>query len=128
MIHKFKMHGSNIVLDVNSNSVHLVDDIAYDILDYMDKPDDVVVSELLGKYTGVDIRETLAELRQLKAEGQLFSEDFMEEYLTEQGGFIDVRPGVKELCLHIAHDCNLRCRYCFASTGDFGTARTIIHA
>ena len=128
MIHKFKMHGSNIVLDVNSNSVHLVDDIAYDILDYMDKPDDVVVSELLGKYTGVDIRETLAELRQLKAEGQLFSEDFMEEYLTEQGGFIDAKPVVKALCLHIAHDCNLRCRYCFASTGDFGTARTIMPA
>ncbi len=128
MIHKFKMHGSNIVLDVNSNAVHLVDDIAYDIIDYMDKPDDVVVSELLGRYTGGVIRETLAELRQLKAEGQLFSEDFMEEYLTEQGGFIDAKPVVKALCLHIAHDCNLRCRYCFASTGDFGTARTIMPA
>lgn len=126
MIHKFRMHGSNIVLDVNSGTVHMVDDVAYDILDHMDKPDDEIINVLSGKYNSGEVAETLAELKQLKAEGQLFSEDFMEDYLAEHGTLSHSQPVVKALCLHIAHDCNLRCRYCFASTGDFGTQRTLM--
>ena len=128
MIHKFRMHASNIVLDVNSGAVHIVDDIAYDILDYMDKPDDEIISVLSEKYSTSEVIEALAELKQLKAEGQLFSEDFVEEYLAGYDAFNNSRSVVKALCLHIAHDCNLRCRYCFASTGDFGTRRTLMPA
>ena len=125
MIHKFRMHGTNIVLDVNSCAVHVVDDIAYEMIDKLEKPDDSILEEFSAKY-GSEAAETLSELRELQRAGQLFSEDVFEDYLAENPVFTVGEPVVKALCLHVAHDCNLRCRYCFASTGDFGTGRSLM--
>lgn len=126
MIHKYRMHGTNIVLDVNSGTVHVVDDLAYEILDDLDKPDEEIIKKLSGRYPAGETGEALAELRALQDAGQLMSEDIFEEYLAGNPVFSEREPIVKALCLHIAHDCNLRCRYCFASTGDFGTGRSLM--
>ena len=121
MIHKFRMHGTNIVLDVNSGAVHVVDDLAYEMIDELDKPDEAIVEKFSAKYGAEEAAEALSELRGLEREGQLYSQDALESYLAEKPVFGEGEPIVKALCLHVAHDCNLRCRYCFASTGDFGT-------
>lgn len=126
MIHKFKMHNLNIVLDVNSGSVHSMDDLSYDLLDCIDWDEEEIINKFSKDYSREDILDALSEIKQLKQSGQLFSEDIFEEYVYD---FIDKKeknPVVKALCLHVAHDCNLRCKYCFASTGDFGTSRKLM--
>ncbi len=123
MIHKFRLFGKNIVLDVNSGAVHLFDELAYELLDIFEGDGrQAVMDRLSGRYAAEDIAGALEELEELKRQGQLFTEDIYEEYLPAW----DRKPVVKALCLHIAHDCNLRCRYCFASTGDFGSGRTLM--
>ena len=123
MIHKFRLFGKNIVLDVNSGAVHLLDELAFELLDIFEGGDrQAVMDRLSGRYAAEDVAGALEELEELKKEGQLFTEDIYEEYLPAW----DRKPVVKALCLHIAHDCNLRCRYCFASTGDFGSGRTLM--
>ncbi len=136
MVHKFKMHGANIVLDVNSGAVHVLDDLAFELIDYMKEagPQDAdaawkgLEERIPGRHGREEVQEALQELTELKENGQLFSEDIFEEYLTANAVQNEKQPVVKALCLHIAHDCNLRCRYCFASTGDFGTSRTLMPA
>jgi uncharacterized protein len=144
MIHKFRMHDTNIVLDVNSGAVHVLDDLAYNLLDGFNEAGELLEADdsqdnvrktqepqadkFTGKSSREDVLETLAEIKELKESGQLFSEDIFEEYLSANVEKNEKQPVVKALCLHIAHDCNLRCRYCFASTGDFGTSRTLMSA
>lgn len=125
MIHKFKMQGKNIVVDVNSGAVHVIDDIAFDVLDYYktDSKSDILV-KLSSKYEQSKIEEAVEEIEGLEKEGLLYSEDVYENYIP----LWNRKPVVKALCLHIAHDCNLRCKYCFASTGDFGTGRKLMDA
>lgn len=124
MIHKFKMLGKNIVLDVNSGAVHLFDDLAFELLDLFGSDRREIADRFSGRYAPDEINETLDELEALKSSGQLFSEDIYEDFLPAW----DRESVVKALCLHIAHDCNLRCRYCFASTGDFGSGRSLMPA
>lgn len=125
MIHKFKMQGKNIVVDVNSGAVHVIDDVAYDVLDYYKTSGrEQILEQLSSKYQQTKITEALEELESLEKEGLLYSEDIYENYVP----LWNKKPVVKALCLHIAHDCNLRCKYCFASTGDFGTGRTLMDA
>lgn len=115
-IHKFKLDENIVLLDVNSGTVHLIDQTVYEVLDYYrgDNPEDVYKG-LIDKYSKVELDEIICELDNLISQGLLFSkEPEMPEVFKEQ-------PIVKSLCLNIAHDCNLRCEYCFASTGDFGT-------
>lgn len=126
MIHKFKAKDVNILLDINSGGVHVIDDITYDMLDYVKPPFDAecpkeVKDKLLEKYSAEDIDETYKEIVELYNEKLLFSDDVY-------GDFADtkVESPIKAMCLHIAHDCNLRCKYCFASTGDFGTGRKLM--
>lgn len=128
MIHKFRMHNKNIVLDVNSGAVHELDDLAYELLDCFGEADEDILSRFSAKYGREDVAEALRELRELKKAGQLFSEDDFEDELAAHITINNRKPVIKALCLHIAHDCNLRCRYCFASTGDFGTKRTLMSA
>ncbi len=136
MIHKFKMHEKNIVLDVNSGAVHLLDNLAYELLEQFpkglpDEPDTTAntsMKELIDRYGEGEVRDTFRELKELQKMGHLFSEDPYEDYFTNQSKAPQGQPVVKALCLHIAHDCNLRCRYCFASTGDFGTQRSLMSA
>lgn len=125
MIHKFKLFEQNIVLDVNSGAVHLFDELAFELLDLFEKfGRQEIASRLSDKYNANEIAEVLDELTSLKENGQLFTEDIYEEFLPTW----ERKPVVKALCLHIAHDCNLRCRYCFASTGDFGAGRKLMPA
>ena len=117
MIHQYKNNGYNIVLDVNSGAIHVVDDIAYDVIECYDKfGADSVVGKLKDRYDEKEILDTLSEVEQLKADGALFTDDDYEDYITDVGK----RPTViKAMCLHVSHDCNLRCRYCFAGEGKY---------
>ena len=120
-IHKFIVNGEYILLDVNSGSVHVLDQVAYRILDVFDGANDAaVVAEFAAEFGETAVRETLEELHELRAAGQLFSAD------AEIPPVFAAKPIVKSLCLHIAHDCNLRCGYCFASTGSFGHDRGLM--
>lgn len=126
MIHKFKAKDINILLDVNSGGVHVIDDITYDLLDYVSPPfseecPQKIADKLSNKYNDKDIKETYNEIVALYKDKLLFSEDIYGDYANTT-----VKSPIKALCLHIAHDCNLRCKYCFASTGDFGTGRKLM--
>lgn len=121
LIHKFKFSGFNIVIDVNSGSVHIVDDMLFAMLDVFDgSNEESLQSAFSGKYADKAITECIDDLRELCLEGTLFSQS------GKLSDVFDEQPIVKSLCLHIAHDCNLRCRYCFAGTGDFGAGRSLM--
>jgi len=126
MIHKYKLNGLNIVLDVNSGGVHLVDELTYDLLDNVEPPFDEkcpekVIAKLSRVYEKEDIESCYAEIVELYNDKILFSPDDYEKYAQ-----YSVASPVKAMCLNIAHDCNLRCKYCFASTGDFGKGRKLM--
>lgn len=117
MIHKYKMNGFNIVVDVNSGSVHLVDEITYRVLDFFEENSlEEIIEILKNEYSSDKVRESYEEILSLKKEGLLYSEDDYELHPS----FVNRKPVVKALCLNVAHDCNLKCRYCFAKQGDFG--------
>lgn len=130
MIHQYKMGGYNIVLDPNSGSVHSVDEVAYDIIGmYENHTPEEITKEIVDRYgekegvTPEDVAEVLNDIETLKKEGKLFSED------TYQNLAIDFknRPTViKAMCLHIAHDCNLSCKYCFAGEGEYCGDRSLM--
>ncbi|MCR5516004.1 MAG: thioether cross-link-forming SCIFF peptide maturase [Lachnospira sp.] len=124
MVHQYKNNGYNIVLDVNSGSVHVVDDMVYDIIAaYEGHTVDEVVCQFDGKYSKEDVEECYAEITELKEAGQLFTEDIYEPYIDS---FADRPTVVKALCLHIAHDCNLGCKYCFADEGEYHGRRAMM--
>ena len=130
MIHQFKQAGLAIVVDVFSGSIHLVDDVAYDIVAlYESNTKDQIVTSLAEKYssTGVsseEIAECYDEITWLKDEGKLFSPDTFSSIATS---LKDKTSGVvKALCLHVAHTCNLNCSYCFASQGKYSGERAIM--
>ncbi len=116
MIHKFKQGELAIVMDVNSGAIHVVDDLVFDILDYYPSEDkETIVKKLALKYEETAIREALSELDSLLMAGQIQSSD---KYVDDIH-FGAKKPIIKAMCLHVAHDCNIRCKYCFASQGDF---------
>ncbi len=115
------MNGLYLLLDINSGAVHSIDKLVYDIMDTFDGHNDREVSQALaGRYEQTAIAEALAELHELSREGTLFSPS-----LTVPAR-LNEKPLVKSLCLHVAHDCNLRCGYCFAGAGDFGHDRSLM--
>lgn len=123
MIHKYAMNGLKIVVDINSGSVHVVEDIVYDILDFVtDYSETEIVEMLRNKYGEKAIREAYNEIIKLKNEGLLFSQDVYKERVMARRK----DANIKALCLNIAHDCNLRCEYCFASTGDYHGGRKLM--
>jgi len=126
MIHKYKLNGYNIVLDVNSGGVHIVDDLTYDLLDNVFPPFKSEcpkkVIDKLSRFNSVDdIKSCYNEILELYQNNILYSKDDYEQFAKNS-----VSAPVKAMCLHIAHDCNLRCEYCFASTGDFGVGRKLM--
>ena len=131
MIHCYKLGGLNIVLDVYSGSVHLVDEVAYDIIGmYENKTNDEITAEILNKYgdredvTAEEIAECLESIEELKKAGKLFKEDTFEPMA---GDLKKKSAGiVKALCLHVAHTCNLNCSYCFASQGNYHGDRAVM--
>ncbi|WP_379971357.1 thioether cross-link-forming SCIFF peptide maturase [Ectobacillus sp. sgz5001026] len=130
MIHQYKLNGYNIVLDTYSGSVHVVDDLAYEIISlYENMPAESIMIMMMDKYTFdssvtvEDIRQTIADIAELKLEGQLFTEDEFKDLS------IDLRNRqtyIKALCLNVAHTCNLSCEYCFASQGKYNGDRAIM--
>ncbi len=142
MIHQYKLGGFNIVLDVNSGSVHCVDDASYDIIRLFYEAEKAGVKEdrhnitdcILKKYgegkveepiTEEDIEGVFEEIDDLKKQGKLFSQDLLNDapQLMKQR-----KHSVKALCLHVAHTCNLNCSYCFASQGNFHGERAVMSA
>ncbi len=128
MINQYKNNGYNIVLDVNSGSVHVVDDVAYDVIALYENTDkEQITREICEKYkedvTPEELAELYEDLEQMKQDGTLFTED------TYKDGVIDFKKRqtvVKALCLHIAHACNLSCRYCFAGEGEYRGDRSLM--
>lgn len=126
MIHKYELNGYYIVLDVNSGAVHVVDELVYNLLDFVDEKFteeqlSKAIENLKNKFSEQDIKDAFEDLKELYNLGQLFSSDDYEKYANMM-----VKSPIKSMCLHIAHDCNLRCKYCFASTGDFGQGRLLM--
>lgn len=137
MIHQYKNNGYNIVLDVNSGMIHIVDELVYDIISlYEDNNTDTIVEKMMDKYKKQEyaslldepvsrkiILEVIDEIKQLIEDGSLFTEDIYQNYISE---FKNRETVVKALCLHIAHDCNLACRYCFAEEGEYHGRRALM--
>ena len=129
MIHQYKFGGQNIVLDVCSGGVHVVDDLAYDLISMFEShTKEETVNKLTEKYseevTRDEVMECWEQVGQLKKAGMLFSEDSFEplqDELKRRSEGI-----VKALCLHVAHSCNLNCEYCFASQGKYSGERALM--
>ena len=124
MVHQYKNNGYNIVMDVCSGAIHVVDDVTYDVIALWEKQDLESMKQSLS-YEEKDIEEAYQEVLELKEQGLLFTEDIYEEYIGEVKSRKTV---VKALCLHIAHDCNLACRYCFAEEGEYKGDRSLMSA
>ena len=167
MIHQYKNNGYNIIMDIASGSVHVVDDVVYDVVALMDfwrqehsclfkeseasyRPDQVaqdtqphnpfcpnqtapkllsqelrrhIRNKLSPSYQEQEIEEALDEIQQLIHEEELFTKDTYQEYVSD---FKKRETVVKALCLHIAHDCNLGCKYCFAKEGEYHGRRALM--
>ena len=137
MIHQYINNGYHIVLDVNSGSVHSVDALLYDAVEVlakivpdMEKPmpltDDqkkAVREALVCKYSAEDIEDALSDIQELIDAEELFAADIYKDYVID---FKKRQTVVKALCLHIAHDCNLACRYCFAGEGEYQGDRSLM--
>ena len=123
MVHTFSALGRNLAVDVNSGAVHVLDKLCCDLLSLVEGPmGDACPQDLkdrLSQYDARELDEAWTELLELQRAGLLFSDD---DYIDPAAAMALPKAAVvKALCLHVSHDCNLRCRYCFASTGDFGT-------
>ena len=128
MIHQYKSNGYDIVLDCASGSVHVVDDVAYDMIaDFENLSKDELINKIKNKYRGEsaeDLNDCYEELCALKAQDKLFAED---KFKPLAGKLKEKSAGViKALCLHVAHTCNLNCSYCFASQGKYHGDRAIM--
>ena len=111
-------------MDINSGAVHVVDDVVYDVVaDYESCSRDELIDKLSGIYALSDIQEAVSEVERLKEAGELFAEDEYQDYVID---FKKRQTVVKALCLHIAHDCNLACRYCFAEEGEYHGRRALM--
>jgi uncharacterized protein len=123
-IHKFSQGGIFYVIDVNSGGVHIVDKLVYDILDEDGlKTEDEIIDKFKDRYSKEDIQECYAEITELINEGLLYSKDL---YVNVVNKAIGTDSYIKALCLNIAHDCNLRCKYCFADEGEYRGKREIM--
>lgn len=124
MVHQYRNNGYNIVLDVNSGAIHVVDDMTYEIIAmYEEHSREDILEALGGSWDKTELAEAYSEVEQLVREGELFTPDEYEGYILN---FRNRPTVVKALCLHIAHDCNLACRYCFAGEGEYHGKRDLM--
>ena len=137
MIHQYKNNGFNIVMDVNSGSVHVVDPVVYDAIEILaelagdmagarplsESEKAAVREKLSGAYECPEIDEALEDIQLLIDREELFTADLYKDYVLD---FKKRKTVVKALCLHIAHDCNLACRYCFAEEGEYHGRRALM--
>lgn len=121
-IHKFYLNNRYVILDIASGSVHVVDKIVYDLVDdYETHTQEEMFRKYAGQYSFEDIDEALKEMDALRRGGLLYTK---EEY--KQMPAYNPKNIIKAMCLHVAHDCNLRCEYCFASQGNFKGQRSLM--
>ncbi len=137
MIHQYQNNGYRIVLDVYSGAVHVMDELCYDVTEKLNEEnenhtvDTLRASETMkrltdtlgGKYTEAELRDALEDIIELTAGGTLFVPDTYEPLI---GAVKQRKTVVKAMCLHIAHDCNLACRYCFAEEGEYHGRRALM--
>ena len=127
MVHCYKNNGYNIVIDSNSGSVHVVDEVAFEVINkYETRSKEEIILELSAKYPEIsadDVRDIFADIEELKSQGKLFSRD---TYKDLQIDLKARQTNLKALCLHIAHDCNLCCKYCFAGEGEYSGDRSLM--
>ena len=123
MIHQYTLNGYNIILDVNSGSIHVTDDLAFEAVRLTDEgwPQDRIIKELSERFSGrgvtaQDVRDSLDDIEELRAAGKLFSTETFEDKAFDLKKRSTV---IKALCLLVAHTCNLNCSYCFAAQGNF---------
>ena len=124
MVHQYKNNGYDIVLDLNSGAIHVVDDVTYDVIAlYEGHTREEIVNSLRERYPETEVEEALDEVQMLVDNEELFTKDTYENYIMD----FKKRPTVvKALCLHIAHDCNLACQYCFAEEGEYHGRRALM--
>ncbi len=128
MIHQYQLGGYNVVLDVCSGSVHVVDPVAYDMIGmYETTPKEQILEVLKSRYPQFsceELGECYDQITELKDCGKLFAPD---TFAPMAGALKEKTAGVvKALCLHIAHTCNLNCSYCFASQGKYHGERAVM--
>lgn len=136
MIHQYQNNGYSIVLDVNSGAVHVVDELCYDAIAQLaagEEPDlaalerpetlEKLQAALGDRYESGQIREAWEDIKELTREGRLFTRDVFEPMIDQVK---QRKTVVKALCLHIAHDCNLACKYCFAEEGEYHGRRALM--
>ncbi len=130
MIHQYKLGGYNIVLDVFSGSVHVVDEVAYDIIALYETTDrETILREMMAKYghredvTEEEILEVFDDLEELRRARKLFTKDVYEDKAFDLKNRM---TDIKALCLHVAHTCNLNCEYCFAAQGKYHGQRSLM--
>lgn len=144
MIHQYKNSGLNIIMDVESGSVHVVDDVVYDLVHTLDAMENVAdfrtvngedikaadfqtlkgyLSFMMSGYSEAEIEEAYSEVSELIEAGSLFTDDIYKDFVMD---FKKRTTVVKALCLHIAHDCNLACKYCFAEEGEYHGKRELM--
>ena len=137
MIHQYKNNGYNIVMDIASGSVHVVDDVVYDAIAMLEPAIGEIESampipaearaeakqKLSEIYPEADVEEALSDVQELIDAEELYTKDIYHNYVMD---FKKRKTVVKALCLHIAHDCNLACRYCFAEEGEYHGRRALM--
>ena len=131
MIHQYQLNGYNIVLDTCSGAIHVVDEVAYDLIaGYKNEPEEELIRRVCEKYkdregvTEAEVRACLDDVKGLEAAGKLYSPDTFADLA---GQFKGKRENViKAMCLHVAHTCNLNCSYCFASQGKYHGDRALM--
>ena len=135
MVHQYRSNGYNIIMDICSGSVHVVDDIFYDVISVLNEKnadhtvetlkesEEALFNELSDKYGKDEIKEALQDAIELTEAGQLYVKDIFEGVIEEVK---QRKTVVKALCLHIAHDCNLACKYCFAEEGEYHGRRALM--
>ena len=129
MVHQYKLNGYNIVLDTCSGSVHVVDEVAYDIIAmYKEKDTGEIVKYITENYkneeiTEQDVLDCIEDVKSLEDAGKLYTPDTYEGMAFD---FKNRNTVIKALCLHVAHTCNLNCAYCFASQGKYHGERALM--
>jgi len=124
MLHKFSMNGVNVLMDINSGAVHVVDKVVYDIASKAEtESNESIIEEFSSMYDKKAIEEALDEIKSLVDAEMLYTKD---EYTNVLSDIANRSPVVKALCLHIAHDCNLKCVYCFAEEGEYHGKRSLM--
>ncbi len=129
MVHQYKLNGYNIVLDTCSGSVHVVDEVAYDIIEmYKKHSTEEIVKHILDTYKDEnlsenDVLECIEDVKSLENAGKLYTPDTYEGMAFD---FKNRNTVIKALCLHVAHTCNLNCEYCFASQGKYHGERALM--